>query len=198
MKHFADITSAAERVVDVAEDLMQQHGFNGFSYDDVAGRIGIKKPSIHHHFATKSELVTVVVQRYTHRVREYLLAIDGQHGDAPARLRAYAAMFERTYDRERRLCLCGMLGAELETLPEQVAGEVKRFFKINADWLGEVFAEGQAAGTVVGKPGGKPGAANLADAYLCALEGAMVVGRGMRSDRSPALVAETFLSTVLT
>lgn len=36
MKHFSEISPTAERVVDAAEGLVQQHGYNGFSYDDVA------------------------------------------------------------------------------------------------------------------------------------------------------------------
>ena len=57
MKHFSEISPTAERVVDAAEGLVQQHGYNGFSYDDVAQLVGIKKPSIHHHFPKKGELV---------------------------------------------------------------------------------------------------------------------------------------------
>ena len=78
MKHFSEISPTAERVVDAAEGLVQQHGYNGFSYDDVAQLVGIKKPSIHHHFPKKGELVAVVAQRYTHRFREELLSIEGK------------------------------------------------------------------------------------------------------------------------
>ena len=60
MKHFSEISPTAERVVDAAEGLVQQHGYNGFSYDDVAQLVGIKKPSIHHHFPKKGAV------SYTH------------------------------------------------------------------------------------------------------------------------------------
>ena len=128
MKHFSEISPTAERVVDAAEGLVQQHGYNGFSYDDVAQLVGIKKPSIHHHFPKKGELVAVVAQRYTHRFREELLSIEGQHAKAPDRLTAYAALFERTFAKDRRLCVCGMLGAESDSLPDAVVSEVERFF----------------------------------------------------------------------
>jgi len=36
MKHFSEISPTAERVVDAAEGLIQERGYNGFSYDDVA------------------------------------------------------------------------------------------------------------------------------------------------------------------
>lgn len=194
MKHFSEISPTAERVVDVAEGLIQQHGYNGFSYDDVAQLVGIKKPSIHHHFPKKGELVAVVAQRYTHRFRKELLSIEGQHAKAPDRLTAYSALFERTFAKDRRLCVCGMLGAESDSLPDAVASEVDRFFKVNLDWLTLVVADGQHAALITSNSSAEA----LAEAFLCALEGSMVVGRGMRSPCGPAEVGNTFLSTVLT
>ena len=72
--------------------------------------------------------------------------------------------------------------------------EVKRFFKVNLDWLTLVVADGQRAALITSNSAAEA----LAEAFLCALEGSMVVGRGMRSPRGPADVGNTFLSTVLT
>jgi hypothetical protein len=44
-------------VVDAVEGLVQLHGYNGFSCDDVARLVGIKKPRIHHHSPKKAERV---------------------------------------------------------------------------------------------------------------------------------------------
>ncbi len=194
MKHFSELSATAERVVDAAEGLVQLRGYNGFSYDDVASLVGIKKPSIHHHFPTKAELVAVVTQRYTHRFRTALVAIEGQHAQAPERLRAYAGLFEQTFAQNRRLCVCGMLGTEAESLPDRVNAEVQAFFRINLDWLGAVLANGQHQGTVRAKVP----APQLAEAFFCALEGAMVLCRGLASARGPGQVGETLLSSLLT
>ena len=189
MKHFSELSPAAERVVDAAEGLMQQQGYNGFSYDDVAQLIGIKKPSVHHHFPTKGDLAAMVVQRYTYRFREELLRIEGSHAHARDRLTAYAELFDRTFARERRLCVCGMLGAEAHDLPEAVRGEVTRFFDINLRWLGDAFELGRTEGALSAQA--QPLA--LARAYLCALEGAMVVGRGLADDQQPTAVGRAML-----
>lgn len=194
MKHFSELSQTAERVVDVAEGLVQQLGYNGFSYDDVAKAIGIKKPSIHHHFPTKAELVGVVTQRYTHRFRQSLLNIDGLHAKVGERLTAYAALFETAFQKDRGLCVCGMLGAEADALPELVMGEVQRFFDLNMDWLTRTIAQGQREGQLPRSVN----AESLAEAYLCALEGAMVVGRGTRASHGPAAVGRTFVDSVLT
>ncbi len=193
MKHFSEITPTAERIVDLAERLVQQHGYNGFSYDDIAQGIGIRKPSVHHHFRTKAELVAVVVQRYTHRFNERLEAIQKHHADAGGRLRAYAKLFEQTFEQDQRLCVCGMLGAEADGLPAEVGAEVARFFKWNLDWLEKVFAQGQRAQQVRSETK----AAALAEWFLCSLEGAMVVGRGTLAANGPRQVARTALASLL-
>lgn len=193
MKHFSEISESALRVVDAAEGLIQQRGYNGFSYDDVAKLVGIKKPSIHHHFATKGDLAATVAQRYTHRFREQLLRIEGHHAKAADRLAAYAALFEDTYATDRRLCVCGMLGAEVNSLPAGVTHEVSRFFEVNTDWLATVIADGQRAQQL--RP--LPEARALAEAFLAALEGAMIVSRSSGSARGPAGVAHTFLLSLL-
>lgn len=192
MKHFSEISSTAERVVDAAEGLVQQHGYNGFSYDDVARLVGIKKPSKHHHFPTKSDLVAVVAQRYTHRFREHLLKIDGSYAKAPERLAAYAALFERTFAEDRRLCVCGMLGAEADSLPEDVVSEADHFFRVKLEWLTRLLSDGQRTKSI--RLGAKP--EELAESFLCALEGAMIVGRGLHSSLGPCVVANTFIFAV--
>ena len=190
MKHFSEISPSAERIVDVAETLIQNVGFNGFSYEDIARIVGIKKPSIHHHFATKAELVTVLTQRYTHRFRELLLQVEASNRNPVERLRAYAQLFEATYATQQRLCLCGMLGAEIDTLPETINAEVKRFFKINLEWLSEIIAAGQQQGLLKLIP-----ASEMAMLFIASLEGAMVVGRGMSSDHGPQKTAKTLLDS---
>ena len=192
MKHFSEISPMAERIIDAAQGLIQQQGYNGFSYDDVAKIVGIKKPSIHHHFAKKEDLVCVLVQRYTHQFRGELLSIEGQHASPMKRLAAYAAVFEQTFNRDKRLCVCGMLGAEYGSLPESAADEVALFFKLNLDWLSRMMGDAQTAGLIKKNCA----AESLAQAYLSALEGAMVLGRGMRTVQGPGDIAQTFLSTV--
>jgi TetR/AcrR family transcriptional repressor of nem operon len=192
MKRFSDLTPSAERIVDATEGLIQTLGYNGFSYEDVAKIVGIRKPSIHHHFPSKMELGAVVAQRYTHRFRQALLHIEGTISKAPARLLAYADLFEATYEQNRRLCICGMLGAEADSLPDEINLEVKRFFSVSLDWLTMAFGEGLAAGTLKATSS----AAELAEAYLCMLEGALMVGRGLPQAHGPRRSALVFLAAI--
>ncbi len=136
----------------------------------------------------------MVVQRYTYRFCAALLGIEGQSASPTDGLIAYAAQFEQTFANNRRLCICGMLGAESDALPQAVVDEVERFFKVNLGWLTLVFDGGQRAAQITLK---LPAEA-LAETFLCVLEGSMVVGRGQRSASGPNALGHTFLSTLLT
>lgn len=131
MKHFSELSQSAERIVDAAENLVQQFGFNGFSFEDIAQLVGIRKPSIYHHFPSKQELVAVMTQRYTHRFCARLEDINAKYNGAVERLHAHAALFSETLGKEGRLCACGMLGAEHNSLPEPIRQQVKDFFACN-------------------------------------------------------------------
>ncbi|CUI07113.1 TetR/AcrR family transcriptional regulator [Massilia antarctica] len=192
-KRFATLSASAERVVDAAQRLIQQYGYNGFSYDDIAREIDIKKPSIHHHFRTKADLVHTIVQRYGDRFATLLRAIDETCEDAPARLARYGELFAATYQQDRRLCVCGILGAEAAAMSPEVALEVRAFFQLNLDWLAKTILDGERAGLLRVRGGAEAQAYGL----LSALEGAMMVGRGCGSDHSPALAGTTYVSNML-
>ena len=53
--------TTSQKILDIAQSLVVAGGYNGFSYADISDAIGIRKPSIHHHFPTKAELVRVLV-----------------------------------------------------------------------------------------------------------------------------------------
>jgi TetR/AcrR family transcriptional repressor of nem operon len=160
------------RILDVAERLVQQRGFNGFSYADVAAELHITKASLHYHFASKGELGEALIARYAARFLKALAAIDAQKGDGPAKLDAYAGLYADVLS-EQRMCLCGMLAADYETLPKPMRDAVIRFFDENEAWLQGVLEEGRSKSRLHFNGS----AANAARLILSALEGAMLVAR---------------------
>jgi len=163
------------RILDIAERLVQKRGFNGFSYADIAVELKITTASLHYHFAGKAELGRALIARYSARFFEALAAIEARLPDADARLEAYANLYAAVL-REKRLCLCGMLAAEYDTLPKAMRESVLRFFDENERWLARVLEAGRKAGSL--DFGGPPEEA--ARAIVCGLEGAMLVARPYR------------------
>lgn len=161
-----------EKVLDVAERLVQTRGYNGFSYADVAAEVGVTKATLHYHFPGKAELGAALIERYAARFSQQLAGIDREGGDAASKLRAFAAIYADVL-RERRMCLCGMLAADYETLPKPMQEAVVRFFDEAGAWLTEVIEEGAERGDLR-----RPGSPHeAAQAILGGLEGAMLVAR---------------------
>jgi TetR/AcrR family transcriptional repressor of nem operon len=165
-------SNTATRILDVAERLAQRRGFNGFSYADVATELQLTTASLHYHFAGKAELGRAMVTRYAERFAEALAGIEDRHQDAPARLLAYADLYAGVL-RGRRLCLCGMLAAEYQTLPKSMRERVIGFFDENERWLTTVLEAGLAADQV--RFAGSP--QEMARMIICGLEGAMLLAR---------------------
>lgn len=162
----------AERILDAAERLVQVRGYNGFSYADVAAELGITKPSLHYHFRGKAELGEALIDRYAERFGAALAEIDAGEDDARGKLAAYARIY-RDVLSEQRMCLCGMLAADYETLPGPMREAVLRFFDQNETWLAGVLEGGRADGSLA--VSGDP--RDAAQAIVSGLEGALLVMR---------------------
>ncbi|HHU4162779.1 TPA: TetR/AcrR family transcriptional regulator, partial [Yersinia enterocolitica] len=48
--------STHDSLIELTDTLIQQNGYQGFSYADLADGLGIRKASIHYHFQTKTDL----------------------------------------------------------------------------------------------------------------------------------------------
>lgn len=160
------------RILDVAERLAQRRGFNGFSYADVAAELQITTASLHYHFAGKAELGRAMLARYAERFAQALAGIEARLSGAPERLAAYTGLYAAVL-RERRMCLCGMLAAEYQTLPKPMRDRVLRFFDDNERWLAGILETGRAAGQL--RFAGS--ARDAARVIVCGLEGAMLLAR---------------------
>jgi TetR/AcrR family transcriptional repressor of nem operon len=162
----------AERILDIAERLLQTRGFNNFSYADIAAELGITTASLHYHYPGKAELGQALITRYAQRFSQALNQIDQHQPNARAKLEAYATIYADVL-KGNRMCMCGILAAEYQTLPQPMRTEVIRFFDDNQKWLTDLLKEGKTdrtlhfSGTVE----------DVAQNILSTLEGAMLVAR---------------------
>ncbi|MEX3072972.1 TetR/AcrR family transcriptional regulator [Vibrio alginolyticus] len=57
-------TSTKEKILDVAEGLFAEHGFNDTSLRTITGRANVNLASVNYHFGDKKTLVRAVLDRY--------------------------------------------------------------------------------------------------------------------------------------
>ena len=172
-------------ILQEAERLIRTRGYAAFSYADLAESAAITKASVHYHFATKEELITVLLDSYLMRFHAALAGIRTCHDSLHDRLKAYADLFLDGFE-QGMLPLCGALSAERSALPPALQPRVHDFFQIHLDWLHGVLEDG----------GMHPPHA-MALLLLSTLEGGSFVGWAM-SDKTPVLAAfSTVLDTLI-
>jgi TetR/AcrR family transcriptional regulator, transcriptional repressor for nem operon len=163
-----DILAAAKRAA-------MAHGYTGLNFREIAAEVGIKAPSLYHHFPTKADLGAAVAKRYWEDIVADLEAISDQSSDPLKALHRYPEIFRTSLSSDNRMCLSSFMAAEYDDLPEPVKKEVQAFADVNVAWLTKLLS---AAGIV------KPEESQArARAIYSAVAGAQLFARG-RSDIS--------------
>lgn len=120
------MSDTATAIMDAAERRIREAGYGGFSFREIAEEIGVKSASVHYHFPTKGALAAQVARRYT---EAFLKGVEADRAGGAPLLEAWTAAFRRALEKDRRMCLCGALGAASGALPEEVLTEARAFFR---------------------------------------------------------------------
>ena len=167
-----DKNSVRGQLLDHAQALLMTRGYNGFSYRDLSSLVGVKTSSIHYYFPSKDDLVLEAVNTYSADVMSSIYAIDSS-ASAEKKLDRYVKVFGKIVGEGDQVCLCGMLAADIESVPEDVRHAVQAFFKANESWLAKVLAEGEKQETL--SMNGKPEV--TARALFAAYQGSLLACR---------------------
>ncbi|CAJ62347.1 MULTISPECIES: TetR/AcrR family transcriptional regulator [Frankia] len=164
---------AAERLVESTRVLLWERGYVGTSPRAIQAHAGVGQGSMYHHFDGKAALARAAIERTAAELRA---AADAQLGaDAPALARVEA------YLRRERDVLRGCPVGRLTQDPDVMAdAELRRPVEQTFTWLrarlGDVLAEGVAAGELVGLD-----AAVTAATIVAVLQGGYVLARAAGS-----------------
>ena len=113
----------AGRALDMAEVLLESHGYVATSMSDVAKRVGISKASLYHHFPTKEALFLGVAERMIERDAAGMSLAIASAPTATGQLEALADwMFSQRRHTER------MLRDALRFLAPEHAGRIGQIF----------------------------------------------------------------------
>jgi len=169
--------NSREAILAAATRIAQAHGYGGLNFRDLAADVGIKAPSIYHHFPSKADLGAAVAKRYWEDTAAGLEAMSTEFADRPVRaLHEYPARtFRPSLENGNRICLCSFMSAEYDDLPAEVQKEVQAFADINIAWLGKTLV---AAGVV-----GRAESEARARSIFAAVSGAQLMARS-RADIS--------------
>ena len=178
------LPDTAGRILDVAEALIQSRGYNGFSYQDIADALSIRKASIHYHYASKARLGHAVMKRYRERMGQAMAAASAElsaelPGHAAKLLELYFSPYLQFAATPEKVCLCGALAGEYPALPSDMQAQVNQFIEEHQTWLQDLATAGRASGdfSKVGKTD------DVGRVIFNALQGGLMMARATGNER---------------
>jgi AcrR family transcriptional regulator len=84
-----DAALTAEKILDVAEEVLRRFGPAKATVVDVARALGVSHGSVYRHFPSKAALRDAVAERWLTRISAPLEAVAAEQGPAPERLRRW-------------------------------------------------------------------------------------------------------------
>ena len=181
--------STKERILDTAQDLIQTRSFHGFSFQDIADRVGIRKASLYHHFDSKDAVALAVLERSADWVRTHLAKADG--GDPAARLECYFEMFRDIHGKGERMCPGGSFASLFDGVSSSVQSTLHRFAKLHLDLLESIIREGAERGQFQIEDQ-RP--RDVAMQIFAGVQGALIIGRLTGDTHAIDAVAAEFRS----
>ena len=182
----ARTTNAKRTILELAESLIQEKGFNGFSYAHIAEAMGVKNAAIHYHFPGKEDLGRTVVKRYRDRFQLWVNNARVKDFPPEKKLDWFFGIYKSMRADNGKVCLAGSLETEFNSLPESVRDETKALTGDLLAWLEAVLIEGRQAGVL--HFNGDP--ADKAALILSSLQGALQMARALGTKKFHAVVEQ--------
>lgn len=183
--------NTSEFILDTAQSLVQQFGFNGFSYSHIADKVGIRNASIHYYFPNKEDLGEALITRYHRHFITNVAQIDFETENSLDKLRKFTLLYSGPV-QDYRTCLSVMLSTDLATLSGKVQDGLTQFFASNLAWLERVMEQGRSEGQLKFE-----GAAEVrAHQFLASLQGAQLLARSFSDVKKFDMIVDGLLSAL--
>lgn len=179
-----------DKILGVAEDLIQRFGHNAMSYKPISEAIGIRTASIHYHFPKKENMIDELLRRcQVSYGGNYQNIVEGA-GSAPEKLRKLADVYAEGL-RNQKLCLVGTISSDLNTLPRSSRNILAKTIRSTVDIFAVAFKQGREQGTL----SFKGAVEDTAYAYFTFLLGAQIAARAYGGIEYFRLATEAMISS---
>jgi AcrR family transcriptional regulator len=180
------IANSKRTILNMAEDLLQVKGFNGFSYANIASELGVRNAAIHYHFPTKEELGRAVIKRYRDRFQLWINNPRVKDLPPEKKMDWFFGIYTDGRVDEGKVCLVGSMEVEFNTIPEGLQAEVEALHRELLAWLQATLEEGRQTG--IFHFNGEP--ANKAALILSSLQGGLQMARALGTQKFSAVVEQ--------
>lgn len=124
-----------ENIVEAADGLFYEQGFEATSFADIAGALGISRGNFYHHFKSKDAILDAVILRRVAATEDMLTAWEAD-ADPKARIRGFIEIL--IANRAKIMlygCPVGSLATELAKLDHIAHDRAADIFRLFQRWL---------------------------------------------------------------
>ena len=162
-------------ILDLAENLLLDRGFNGFSYANISSVLKIKNAAIHYYFPAKADLGVAIIQRTRERFVNWTQNQRMVAKPPAEKLEAFFRSYLKFLEAGQQVCLGGALETDFKTLPPEMQAETQKFASYILVWMEGVLEDGREK-NIFSFPGE---ARDQAILILSSLQGALQMTRAV-------------------
>lgn len=128
------------QIVDVADRLFYERGFEATSFADIAKDVGLSRGNFYYHFKTKDEILAAVIQQRATNTREMLASwAEGTESPADRILNFIHILIANQTKIMAHGCPVGTLCNELAKLGHAAKDDASGLFSLFREWLATQF-----------------------------------------------------------
>lgn len=140
--HVARSAGTRAQIVDAANRLFYEQGFEHTSFAAIAEAVGISRGNFYHHFKTKDEILNAVIQARLQSTRDMLVDWDRDEPGPAERVRRFVEIvIANGADIQSYGCPAGTLTNELAKLGHPSRLQAVVVFDLFRTWLRGQFEE---------------------------------------------------------
>ena len=160
------------QILNIAEHLLLDKGFNGFSYKHISTRLGIKNAAIHYHFPSKEDLGAAIIRHTRQGFQTRAQELETQKLNSWQKLDWFFSVYVNNLQKGE-VCLGGTLGTDFNAIPGKMQIEIQALISEILTWLEKLLQDGrnQSDFSFSGNP------AEKAVVVLATVQGALQIAR---------------------
>ncbi len=138
---FMGAIETRRQIVEAADRLFYEHGFEATSFADIAGDVGLSRGNFYYHFRTKYEILRAVMALRLANTQSTLHAWEKDESSPVERIKRFIHILitNRTKIMAHG-CPVGTLSNELAKLDHVARGDAVELFNLFRAWLARQFA----------------------------------------------------------
>lgn len=129
-----------ETIVDIADELFYQQGYEKTSFSDIAREVGITRGNFYHHFKTKDAILASVIDKRLDNTAEMLAQWQEEGQSAGDRIECFIKILIMNRAKIKLYgCPVGTLTTELSKLDHPLLSNANQVFMLFSNWLETQF-----------------------------------------------------------